>query len=156
MSARKPLVLNNGEIEQLQSSDTLDAVVSEVDIISLVAAATITIGNPVYLSSANGCNKAQANAVSTAKVIGLAKAGITSGSSGSVQTDGIITLTTGEWDAIAGTTGGLTFNTDYFLSAAASGAITATVPEGTNYIVKIGRAISTLSLDLNISSPIKL
>ena len=36
--------------------------------------------------------------------------------------------TTAQWDAVAGTTGGLAFGANYFLSAGTAGLLTATAP----------------------------
>jgi len=136
MALRKPLVLNGGNIEQIQYGDTLNAVVAENNVISRTAAATLIAGNAVYPSSATEVNKARANASGTVLVLGFATAAITSAASGSIQTSGILTLTTGEWDALAGTTGGLTFNTRYYLSAATAGLVTSTAPSTTGQYVR--------------------
>jgi len=113
---------------------------------------TITKGAPVYATTTAGeIAEARANSVSTAKVLGLATAAISNTASGSVQRSGPMTLTTGEWDAIAGTSGGLTAGTEYFLSASAAGEITATAPTTTGQqVVSLGVASSTTVLDLKI------
>ena len=150
MAARKPLVLNGGRIEQLQSGDTLDAAVSEKDAVSMVADATLIAGNIVYASAAGHCDKARANAAGTSRVVGIATAAITSGASGSIQTNGVVTLTTSEWDAAFGTTGGLTYNTIYYLSAGTAGLGTATAPSTTGQlVVQVGIALSTTELYLD-------
>ena len=68
--------------------------------------------------------------------------------------------TTAQWDAVVtGETGGLTFNSLYFLDSANVGKITTTVPTGAGTGVVntlIGRAISTTELELNIQQPILL
>jgi len=152
MAAQKPLVIISGQIQQLPSGDTLSAAASEVDVVSLTAAATVVALCPVYISAANTFNKAAANASGTAKPIGFAVDAISSAASGFIQTDGIIAGTTGEWDAVAGTTGGLTAGTTYFLSGTA-GLITATAPSASgNYVVKVGTAISTIELEISISN----
>ena len=150
MAARKPLVIMSGRIQQLQSGDTLDATVSEKDAVSMVADANLIAGQVVYASAAGHCDKARANAAGTSRVIGLAAAAITSGASGSIQTNGIVTLTTGEWDAAFGTTGGLTFNTVYYLSAGTAGLGTATATTTTGQlVVQLGIALSTTELYLD-------
>jgi len=59
--------------------------------------------------------KAKADAGGTANVIGLvAQASISSGVSGSIQFSGVLTATTAQWDAVFGTTGGLTKGVRYF------------------------------------------
>lgn len=150
MAVQKPLVIIAGQIQQIPPGDTLSAASSEVDVVSLTAAATVVKLCPVYSSSAGGFNKANASASGSAKVLGLAMAAITSAASGLIQTDGIITGTTGEWDAVAGTTGGLTFGTEYFLATTA-GLLTSTAPSGAGqYIVRVGIAISTVDMELSI------
>lgn len=134
MALRKPLVLNSGQLEELSSSDNLDANVVEVDVLTRVAAATLIAGQPVYESSATDVDKAAANADATSKCIGLAKAAIAAAASGTIQTSGVITLTTGEWDAVCGTTGGLAGGTQYYLSSTA-GLLTSTAPSTTGYYV---------------------
>jgi hypothetical protein len=150
MAARKPLVIVSGRIQQLQSGDTLDAVASEKDVVSMVADATLIAGNAVYASAAGHCDKARANAVGTSRVVGLATAAITSGASGSIQTNGVVSLSTGEWDALTGGSGGLTYNTVYYLSAATAGLLTSTAPSTTGQtVVQLGIGLSTTELYLD-------
>jgi len=150
MAARKPLVLVNGEVQELATSDSLSATVTEVDAITKVAAATLIAGQVVYASSATDVNKAAANADATAKPIGLATAAISSAASGSIQTSGVITLTTGQWDALCGTTGGLTVGTVYFLSATA-GLLTSTAPSTSgHYVSPVIVALSTTEASIVI------
>jgi len=150
MALRKPLVNNSGQIEQLQSGDTLDALVSGDDGLTLTNdnAGALVIGTPVYMTAADHCDKAKADAVGTVNVVGLMQPTSTATSTtGFVQTSGILTATTAQWDAVAGTTGGLTFNTFYYLSAATDGLITSTAPSTAGqFIVQIGIALSTTEL----------
>lgn len=156
MASQKPLVIIAGQIQQLPAGDTLSAASAEVDVVTLTAGATVVKGCPAYISAAGAFNKANAAAAGTAKVIGFAAAGISSASSGSIQTDGILACTTGEWDAVAGTTGGLAAGTEYYLAATA-GLISATAPSGSgNYVVKVGTAISTTELEISIGDSVLL
>lgn len=157
MATRKPLVLgDDGRPQQLQSSDTL-GITSETGQASQTAAATLIAGNVVYSSAANTVNKAKADASGTVFAIGLATAAINSAASGIVQFNGIVTLTTAQWDAAFGTTGGLTFNTTYYLSAATAGLGTTTVTTTAGqYVLILGKAISTTEFDLDIREPILL
>lgn len=156
MAARKPLVIIAGQLQEIPAGDTLSAAASEVDVISLTAAATVVALCPVYISAASTFNKAAANVAGTSKVIGFAQDAITSAASGLIQTDGILSGTTGEWDAVAGTTGGLSAGTQYYLSASA-GLITATAPTTAGqHVVKLGTAISTTELEISISDSILL
>lgn len=147
MTARKPLVLVSGRVQQLQSGDSLNATVTENNTVTQTADSTLIAGQVCYSSAADHINKAKADAAGTVKALGLASAAITSGATGSLQTSGIVTLTTGEWDAAAGTTGGLTFNTPYYLSAATAGLLTSTAPSvAGQYVKEIGIGISTTEL----------
>lgn len=153
MAIQKPLVIIAGQIQQIPSGDTLSAAAVEVDVVSMTNAnaGSITIGMPVYVSVAGSVDKANAAATATKKVLGLVKdASIGTGVPGFIQTDGVLTAATGVWDAIAGTTGGLTANTMYYLGAAA-GTLSATPPSGAGqYICEVGLALSATDMDINI------
>lgn len=159
MASRIPLVLVNGQISQLPTGDTLNASANEVDVVSMTNAnvGAIVIGTPVYVSAAGSVDKAQATASNSSKVLGLVRsASIAAAGTGFIQTDGIISATTGEWDDVAGTTGGLSAGTDYFLSATA-GLLTATAPSAVGqYVTYIGRALSTTDLEISLDRPIAL
>ena len=147
MAARKPIVVNSGELQQLQAGDTLDAPVTGGDVVSLTPAATLIAGAIVYISAADACNKAKADASGTSIAFGLAVAAITSGVAGFIKTDGLLSLTTGEWDAVFGTTGGLTAGTQYYLSKDTASFGTATAPSAVGqYVVYIGLGVSTTEL----------
>jgi len=152
--------MNAGQIEQLQSGDTLDAAVSEVDVVSLTNnnASPIVIGAPVYTDVASGVDLAQADASATIEVLGLVQAvSIAAAASGFIQTDGVLAATTTQWDAVAGTTGGLTPGAIYYLSEATPGILTETAPTtGGQFVVRVGKAISTTEMEISISQPIKL
>ena len=160
MSLRKPLVIVDGQLQQLQAGDSLDAIASEVDSIELTNgnAGSIVIGAPVYSKAAGSVDKAQANAAGTVEVVGLVRAeSIATSASGAIQTDGVLTATTAQWDAVAGTTGGLAYGTVYYLDPDTAGMITGTAPTDVgDYVVRIGKAISTTELEISISQPIKL
>lgn len=147
MPSSKPIVIINGEMQELPSNYTLDAAVSEVDVVSRVndEGSTMPILSPVYVNDADGVMLARANNDSTRKVLGLAKAAINAAASGSIQVNGIISGTAGEWDAVVAESipSGLTPNTDYFLSSSTAGLLTSTAPTGAgNWVVKVIRALS--------------
>lgn len=160
MALRKPLVITNGQIEQLQSGDTLDATVITADSIQKTNgnASTLVIGTPVYVKADGQVDKAQANASGTVQVFGFCKdVSVAASASANIQTDGILSATTTQWDAAAGTTGGLVPGTVYFLSAATAGKITATAPTASGeYVVRVGTAVSATELEISIEAPIKL
>lgn len=97
---------------------------------------------------------ANAGASGTMRFIGFASAAINNAASGSVTTDGALTGTTGEWDAVTGQTGGLTPGAVYFVSTSTNGAITSTAPT-TGWLVRVGVAISTTTMLINKGEPIQ-
>jgi hypothetical protein len=160
MALRKPLVMVNGQVQQLQSGDTVDAPQSGGDLVSQTndESGAVVIGTPVYNDANDGVKKAKADASATVNVIGLVRdTSVSTSASGAVHTSGVLTATTGQWDAVAGTTGGLTKGTRYYLSAATAGQITATAPSTVGqYVVEIGIAISTTEMLVNVKSPVLL
>ncbi|KKL61595.1 hypothetical protein LCGC14_2193730 [marine sediment metagenome] len=160
MALRKPIVIVNGQMQQLQSGDTLDASANEVDVVDMTNnnASPIVIGNTVFCDAAGGVDLAQANAAGTVEVLGFVKpTSIAAASSGSIQTDGILAATTVQWDAVAGTTGGLTPGTVYYLDPTTPGNITETAPtSGGQYVIRVGKAIRTTELEISITEPILL
>lgn len=156
MALKKAIVISTGGgFEELQAGDTLEGPVSEVDVVSMQNnnASPITIGMVVYDDAALGVDLAQADAASTAKVIGLVRdASIAAAASGSIQTDGI--LTNSDWTATVGAAT-LVTNTDYFLSAADPGELVTTPPTGApNQLTRVGRSISTTALEISIQPPV--
>lgn len=156
MAQKKPLVLNSGQIEQLQSGDYIAS--GDLPQLSNANAGAIVIGCPVYSAGNDTVDKARADVVATADVIGLvADTSVAAAGTGGVQVNGILAATTGQWDAIASTSGGLTRNTTYYLSAATAGLITSTAPSSAGqFVVQVGIAISTTELKIDIRRRIKL
>lgn len=156
MAIRKPLVLNNGEIEQLQPGDNL----GEVDILQQTNgnAGAIVIGTPVYSSAASTVDKARANVVGTTNVIGLVSdTSIAAAGTGGILTNGVLAATTGQWDAVAGTAGGLTRDVIYYLSGATAGLLTSVPPSTVGqFVIRVGIAISTTEMLIFIERRIKL
>lgn len=158
MALRKPLVINSGQVQQLQSGDTLDAPQSGGDVLSQTndEAGAIVIGTPVYNDAADGVKKGKADAATTARLLGLVRdTSITNGVAGNIQVNGVLPFaSTAQVDAVFGTTGGFTFGTRYFLSAGTAGMGTATAPSTVGqYVVELGVAVSTT--ELNLSNPFK-
>jgi hypothetical protein len=162
MALRKPLVVgSDGLPQQLQSGDGLDASTTTSQTRSETngeGATAIVIGAPVYSSAAGTVKRAKADAKSTSGVVGLGYDATTAASAaGYIITGGVLVATTTQWDAVAGTTGGLTFNTLYFLDPSNAGKMTSTVPTTVGQcVVLIGRALSTTELDLMLEPPILL
>lgn len=161
MALRKPLVIVSGQVQQLQSGDTLDAIQSGGDAVvqTNAEAGSVVIGTPVYNNAANSVLKGKADAAGTVRLIGLVRdTSIAAAGSGAIQVSGVLTATTGQWDAVMGTTGGLTVGTRYYLSTATAGLGTPTAPSTTGqYVVELGLAMSTTDLLLsNDFNPILL
>lgn len=156
MAIKKPLVLTNGQIEQLQAGDTLENVNLKTRTNS--NASSIVIGQPVYSDSGSSVDLAQADSQTTIRIAGLvADTSIASAATGSILVDGVLTATTGEWDAVTGQTGGLTVGSNYFLDAATAGQLTTTAPSTTGeFVVRVGHALSTTELEIEVQQPIKL
>jgi hypothetical protein len=160
MATHKPLVLINGQIQQLQAGDTLDAQVSEVDVVSKTNdnVGAIVIGQPVYVKATGNVTLAQANASGTVEVLGLVRdASIATSATGIIQTDGILSATTAEWDVVTGGSGGLTPGSVYYLDPSTPGSLTDTAPTASGQcVVRVGKAISTTEMEISIEQPILL
>lgn len=155
MALRKPSVFNpiNGEFEVIQPGDYIQS--TDIPTYTNADATSHIPGQVVFSFGAGSIKKAKADAGGTMPVIALATTTITNGVSGSYQSDGTISLTTAQWDAVAGTTGGLTVNTPYFVSAATAGLLTATPPT-TGYCQAVIRATSTTDAIVSPRQAIKL
>lgn len=157
MAVKKPLVITNGTIEQLQAGDSL----YNPDMLQLTNdnVAAVVIGAPVYITAAGHFDKAQADAVGTKDVIGLVADAPSIGiaGTGNVLTDGRLSATTGQWDAITGGSGGLTPGAVYWLDAATAGKMTSTAPTADGeFVCRLGSAISETEFEISIQTPIKL
>jgi len=154
MSSRKPLVLNNGQIEQLQFGDTLDAFGIQLDLVLAGNANTGSIvkGQPVYVASGGSINLANAATAGKQRVFGLVyDTSILSGASGSIITDG--ELEQSDWTAVIGSTF-LVPQSVYYLDTI-EGRLSNTPPV-TGYVVEVGQALSATSFEITQRQPIKL
>lgn len=164
MAIKPPLVMGpDGLAQNLQPGDAIASPTNTPSIrpVANSDSAAIAFGTPVYSVAADSVKRAQANAKSTAAVIGLVyDASIAAAANGNIAENGTLVGTTTQWDAVVtGETGGLSFNALYFLDSANVGKLTTTVPSGNGTGVcntLIGRAISTTELVLSIGQPILL
>ena len=147
---KKPLVLTSGEIEQLQAGDSLSPVPNSL-VLTNGDTGTIPIGNPVYISSTDTFIHAVGE--DSPNAVGLTAEEILATEAGNVQTDGKLVATTAEWDAVTGQTGGLTPGGTYYLGYFGGLSI---VPPAGGFLVRLGIAINSTSLEIKISRPIKL
>ena len=165
MTIRAPLVLgNDGLPQQLQSGDSIAAPMNTPSIRAQTngeSSAAMPFGTPVYTSAADTVKRGQGNAKNTGTITGIVyDASIAAGANGNIAENGVLVGTTAQWDAVVtGQTGGLTFGLPYFVDPANIGKLTTTVPSGNGTGVvntKIGRAISSTELELDIRDPILL
>ncbi len=154
MSVRKPTVMgDNGRLQDLPSGDTLSGA-TETGQFTAEADSSLLKLAAVYVSASAHVDKAKADATGTAACVGLTTEAISSAASGNIQTNGVVTGTTSEWDAVTGDTGGLDFNELYFVDPTTAGKITKTRPTGAGKLVTIvGLALSDEMLGLRISEP---
>ena len=156
MAVKKPIVLTDGEFEQLQSADrTQEAAVFSA---TNDNAGNLVIATPVYTSSAAGMDKAQADAIGTKDVLGLVlDATVATSTIGGLQSAGLFAASTTEWDAVTGESGGLTTGEKYYLDPSTAGMLTVNVPttEG-QFVAPVGIAFSTTELTISVRSTVKL
>lgn len=156
MAVKKPLVITAGQVQQLQAGDTLEhpGLYNRTN----NNASPITICQAVYVDGAGTVDLAQADALSTSEVLGLVyDASIAAAASGGILTDGKLTATTGQWDAVTGDVGGLTAGDRYYLDETTAGNITSTAPTADGDVVApIGTALSTTEMEINIEHTILL
>lgn len=99
----------------------------------------------------SGSGAIKADASTPLSAVGLVTTDRADTEVGTVQTDGVITLT--DWTAVIGSVY-LASNATYYLSTTA-GMLTTTPPSGNGQIVQvIGRAMSPTILDISIASTI--
>lgn len=154
MAVKKALVITAGQIEQLQAGDQLD--LGNIITKTNNSGGAMVIGQAVFVSGTDA-DLAQANAQGTIRVAGLVLVGAADANPVDILTDGILTATTGEWDAVTGDTGGLTPGSDYFLSPGTAGGLTLTAPTAVGqFVVRVGHAVSSTQMEIEVQQPIKL
>jgi len=91
----------------------------------------------------------------TTSVVGLAAITGVVGSQGLVQFEGVLTLTTAQWDVITSGSGGLTRGVPYYLSSGfREGQLTTTPPSaGGTFVVQVGVALSPTDMLIQICAP---
>ena len=116
-------------------------------------------GSVVYSDTSGTFMLASAAATNPAAFpIGVATASIGVSASGLIGVSGPVTLTTAQWNAVTGGSSGLTTGATYFLSQTTAGSMTTTpsMTGGGPSLVKIGQALSTTVLQVNIGQRIQL
>ena len=137
---------------QLPSSSTPTQVVTTA---TNNTGSTMVIGATVYSDTVTSVQLANGGAVGTSLVVGLNSASVASAGTATIVTGGVLTLTTTQWDVIAGTSGGLVYGTNYFLSSTTAGNITSTLPTA-GYVTRIGIALNTTTMLVRIGDRVQL
>lgn len=115
---------------------------------------TTAKGMAVYVDGANTVDLAQADAEATALVIGLAVEAITAGGTGDYLTEGQIEQS--DWTAVTGSAT-LSPGATYYLSTSVAGGLTTTPPTADgDIVVRVGTALSTTEMDIEIAQPVLL
>lgn len=134
-------------------------IVDNVNLIQRVNGETLSIpkGAMVYISeTTNEMLLAHANdGIEKARVAGVVMSTTGSTLQGVITCDGTVEQPTTAWDALTGDTGGLVPNKAYFLSSSIAGGLTQT-PPSEGFITRVGRALSSTILDVNLEPPIML
>ncbi len=111
----------------------------------------ITKGFLCYMKSDGEVALADADGSGTRFGLGLALALYADNAEVTLQTMGVMVLTTAEWDTICGTTGGLDEGVDYYQSDATAGKLTATAPAtATDTLQTVGYALSPTKMLLRL------
>lgn len=154
MAVIRPVFIDTttGELTRAASTDSL---ANEVDFLSVQneTGGALVIGTPVYFTgTANEVDKAGAGALATARVAGLvADVSIADTAAGSVLSNGRLTATTGQWDAVTGDTGGLTPGAKYYLEPGTAGMLTTTPPSTDGQVIApVGQAVSSTVLSIDV------
>ncbi len=111
--------------------------------------AVVIAGAPVYMKTAGtiAYSIASGGSVVAKNPIGLLKTGGADSLSYVSQSSGIMVLTTGEWDAVTGDSGGLTPGAKYFLDASPAGRLVTVAPAASGeWVIRIGVGLSTTQL----------
>jgi hypothetical protein len=115
---------------------------------SAVFDVTMVPGQPVRVTGDDTVNTANAATPTGAEAIGVVLTGATTGNTGVYLTNGNVTNL--DWTAVAGSAN-LTPGSIYYLSDSTAGMITDTAPVTSgSSIVRIGTALSTTKLGLEI------
>jgi len=113
----------------------------------------VVAGQPVYVKADTHVGLAANGGAATHQVAGLASEAVAAGAAVEYRPDGALQVA--DWTAI---TGGalLTPGSYYFLDAAAGTLTTAATTVAGEYLVRVGRAISTVTLDIEVGPLILL
>lgn len=111
---------------------------------------TVPKFTPVYTNALGKFKRASSTGLP--QVVGFTIAAVLASTSGTIQTDGVLTGSTAEWDAITGDSGGLTPG-PYYLTVDGTMSHTALT---TGYIVRLGQALTDVDFEISIEPPVRL
>lgn len=129
----------------------LPAVPETMDFLTAEADSNVIVGQPVYVKINGHIDLAQA--ISAPQVVGVTISDKAAATAANYITEGQITRT--DWTPITGTVT-LSAGVTYFLDTAAGRLTTAAPTAVGQYVVRVGRAVSTTTLDVEIELPILL
>jgi len=113
-----------------------------------------SMGMVVYVDVTGDAELALADAEATTGAIGLAAANVAAGEEGKYVVEGLIEQS--DWTAVAGSTL-LVPGATYYLDPDTPGMITPIAPiDAGDFVVVVGRAVNTTTLDIEIAPPILL
>lgn len=119
---------------------------------------TFPAGSAVRISNFDGTHAvlAEANAISSASVVGVLTEDSEATIDAKYRSVGTVTLTEAQWDAIAGTSGGLDPGVPYYLSDTTPGMLLprAAIVTSGHFWTQVGIALSATELQLQLSAPI--
>jgi hypothetical protein len=119
------------------------------------AGANIAAGEPCQIGVTSATPAQAITATNNATVAGLAIAAAATSSPVTLQFSGPLTLTTAEWDARTGGSGGLSAGFWYYLSASTLGGLTTTAPSaGGEFVTPVGFAQDATTMIINPSAPV--
>jgi hypothetical protein len=122
--------------------------------VSAIFDSTAQKGMAVYVSSSGHVDLAQADVESTSLVVGLADEVVIASNSGAYLTDDQVSRP--DWTAVTGSAT-LTAGATYYLSATTAGQLTTTPPSADgDSVVRVGTALSTTTMDIEVAQPVLL
>ena len=125
--------------------------------ISIQTDSDLIPGSAVYVTNTTRLELAAATGLPAAKMVAIATTATLTGFAADAQTQDVLTLTAGQWDAVTGDVGGLLAGETYYLGIT-PGSITTTAPvlPGSAYNTRVGVALTDTMLDIKIRAPMKL
>lgn len=111
----------------------------------------------VYVDGSGDVVAAQADALATSEVSGLASEELIDTETADILAMGVVSFVTTDWDAVTGGSGGLTPGSVYYLSPATAGHLTLTAPTtATQTVVPVLFALTAQTAIIIKSRPILL